>query len=276
MKHISKLIILLAFVVSSNAWAYNSPEYYKYVDVETFLMKAAKQGNLMVVNWLINNGADINKYSNTYKPALNYAVCSNNIEVVKALLAAGAQYNRSNTNALMAAAQCGNVESIKVLLAAGASVNDHAWSNDRRTALHYAAWYNHAEAIQVLLEAGADTNLKDEDGRTPLRCAVDTQSAEAIQALTAADPHNTPAVVIITSAKRLSNNLTQINFFTNKSNVISFKLEYRTPNDWFTFISYNVAGASRVFYLHGLPNSTYIRIKVKTNKGWSDYHEMGI
>ena len=68
------------------------------------------------------------------------------------------------------AALAGHVEVVKALLAAGASVNQ-ARTVDGTTPLHAAAATGHAEVVAVLLEAGADVDAKCDDGATALHVA---------------------------------------------------------------------------------------------------------
>jgi Ankyrin repeats (many copies)/Ankyrin repeats (3 copies) len=97
--------------------------------------------------------------------------------------------------ALHLAAAGYRVEIIRLLLAAGADPNSNR--NHRRGApLHYAAdgcldnpaWNakRQVEAIRCLLRAGADINAQDKNGATPLHRAVRTRSAAAVRCLLAA------------------------------------------------------------------------------------------
>ncbi|KAF8448273.1 ankyrin repeat-containing domain protein [Kalaharituber pfeilii] len=64
------------------------------------------------------------------------------------------------------AAQGGRVEVLKQLLAAGAQVN--IGNKDGKTPLHLAAEMGHAEFVQQLIAAGAEVNRRDNGGRMPL------------------------------------------------------------------------------------------------------------
>ena len=276
MKYISKLIILLAFVVSSNAWG---SDY-------TYLMRAAHQGNLMVVQWLLKAGADVNQYRLVgYKgeTALTYAISSNHIEVVQVLLNAGADVNHNyyGTSALRAAVGFNNIEAVQVLLNAGADVNIKNRSGG--TVLMLAAQAGLIDIFNLLIKNGATLHDQGTYGGTAFTLALRFGHLNIIQAITAIDPNNSPTVAGITSINRVSNNLIKINWDVNKNknNVKSFKLEYRErnwDNPYTSWISHNVASGARNFYLYGLdPKKSYrVRIKVKTDKGWSDYHETKI
>jgi len=94
--------------------------------------------------------------------------------------------------ALHLAAAGYRVELVRLLLAAGADPNSTA--NHRRTGpLHYAAdgyitgpaWNatRQVKTIQCLLDAGADINAPDKNGATPLHRAVRTRCAAAMKCL---------------------------------------------------------------------------------------------
>ena len=94
--------------------------------------------------------------------------------------------------ALHLAAAGYRVEIVRLLLAAGADPN--ATTNHRHSGpLHYAAdgyiigaaWdaKRQVETIECLLAAGADVNAQDKNGATPLHRAVRTRCADAVQVL---------------------------------------------------------------------------------------------
>jgi len=91
------------------------------------------------------------------------------------------------------------VEIVKLLLAAGADPNA-AHNHRRGTPLHYAAdgyvsgpaWNpeRQVKTIRVLIDAGADVSAQDKNGATPLHRAVRTRCAQAVTYLLSrgADP----------------------------------------------------------------------------------------
>ncbi|KDO34789.1 hypothetical protein SPRG_00850 [Saprolegnia parasitica CBS 223.65] len=114
--------------------------------------EAAANGSKTMVEFLLDNGADID--------------------------APG----RDGTTPLCAAALWGNETMVKFLLARGARVsarNDGtAW-----TALHAAAFQEHGKVVRILLDADADPYARDAEGRTPTDYA---SISEAIWAFFAA------------------------------------------------------------------------------------------
>ena len=76
----------------------------------------------------------------------------------------------SGVTLLMYGSMSGHCDVVKDLLAAGADVNEKSTNN--RTALFYAAGSHHLDVVNELLAAGADTEIKDESGWTALMAAL--------------------------------------------------------------------------------------------------------
>jgi ankyrin repeat protein len=88
---------------------------------------------------------------------------------------------------LMLAAMGGHVEVVRALLAAGAdvdaSVDEGATPEPARTAVEYAATTNNLEVVQELVAAGADVNRIDERGNSmAARAAKAGNANEAVVA----------------------------------------------------------------------------------------------
>ncbi|QQR48657.1 ankyrin repeat domain-containing protein [bacterium] len=80
-----------------------------------------------------------------------------------------------------AAAKRSCLEIVKALVAGGADVNlidTNGW-----TALHYAANNNNAPAINYLLSQHANPNITAQDGMTPLQLAIRGEYSACIEAL---------------------------------------------------------------------------------------------
>ena len=124
---------------------------------------------------------------------LEQAASSNNIEVVRLLLAKGADVNavdEGGNTALMDAAGNGdrNAALVKLLLEHGAAVNVKSGDTaeivkngpialGHLTPLQLAAGQANYEAVEALVKAGADINAKDVRDATPLVFAVATDHA---------------------------------------------------------------------------------------------------
>ncbi len=92
----------------------------------TALMVAARYGELEIVRFLINNGADVNYEDNDGWTALKFAAGEGKLEIVKFLINNGADVNAKDNNgwtALMSAANNGYLKIVKYLVDNGADVN---------------------------------------------------------------------------------------------------------------------------------------------------------
>jgi hypothetical protein len=100
-------------------------------------------------------------------------------------LAEGAAINDSfrGQPAICLAASGGHVEVVRLLIAEGADINAKASLDE--TALHKAADHGHKEVVELLLAAGADINAKDKDGRTPLQLGAMSGNPEVAAILRA-------------------------------------------------------------------------------------------
>jgi len=76
---------------------------------------------------------------------------------------------------LQLAALFNELEVLQALLQAGADPNAKSSNNTARTALHCAVARAHVEVIKALIDAGADINQPDNDGDTPLHTAVNIE-----------------------------------------------------------------------------------------------------
>lgn len=162
---------------------------------DTRLADAAQQGDKDAVRSLLRQKADINAAHGDGATALHWSAYNDDLEMVKILLAAGADPNvttregsitplfmactngdaamiealikagadaksvKSNgTTALMTAAASGSVDAVRVLLDHGAEINAKESAREQ-TALMFAAALNRDAVIKLLLARGADANI---------------------------------------------------------------------------------------------------------------------
>jgi hypothetical protein len=146
------------------------------------VFEAAKSGNLADVQQALAQGSDLNQFGGAVEgTALFYAVLGDNTDVVRWLLAQGADPNlglKKNFPPLMPAAHGGNLDVIRVLLDAGAEVNQGDYSG--YTPLMIAAQENRAAAAQVLVDHGANVNTRDDSGATALSIAAGKRGSVAL------------------------------------------------------------------------------------------------
>jgi len=129
-------------------------------DGTTPLHWAVDVGDLELVQALLRAGATnaANRYGTT---PLELAAENGNARIIDALLSAGADAKGATVEGetvLMTASRTGNVEAMRMLLARGADPNaQERWFGE--TALMWAAAENHAEAVKLLIEAGAKVDV---------------------------------------------------------------------------------------------------------------------
>jgi ankyrin repeat protein len=167
------------------------------------LMVASTKGDMEIVNLLPKHGASPtaeDKYGDT---SLDFAIHSDRIDVVKALLHAGEDVSAHPSGGwrrlFLAAIFC-QYEMVKLLLDKGAKVNvrcdptNFAWiENDepsidlsvRTSAIAAAASKGKADVVKLLLENGADINGETEgyQGEPPLCIAASVNSIETVRLL---------------------------------------------------------------------------------------------
>ncbi|KAK3361270.1 ankyrin repeat-containing domain protein [Lasiosphaeria ovina] len=121
---------------------------------------AAYLGDVELVQWLIEQGADVCAVEGNLGSAIGAAAYHGHSDVVECLLLHGADPNLANTefgNVLQIAALGGSVKVIKQLLDAGALVN--AQGGTYNTALIAAASKENYDIVALLIKRGADLNL---------------------------------------------------------------------------------------------------------------------
>ena len=161
-----------------------SPQSYARA-VTDALFPALYARDLPRLRALIAEGADVNAVDkNGHTPAF-LAVSLEDVKFVAVLRDAGANllaWSSYGQSALICAAAEGPVEVVKMILAAGADPNEQERLFGM-TPLHLAALRNHAAVLTLLLRAGGCTSLRDDDGRTALMCAAGSGSVDAARVL---------------------------------------------------------------------------------------------
>jgi ankyrin repeat protein len=166
----------------------NGPSYY------TVLGAACQCGDLELVEWLLNHGADVNAHYVEYDAPLHLAVDRGHLQIVRLLIEHNADVNNQghlgNSPLHEAASQDRDfrqygklsnrdlLDYMRVLLDHGADPN--ARDNHDATPLHHTSWwerdgyvYRHGsvEGARLLLKYGAIIDAEDSEGKTPLELA---------------------------------------------------------------------------------------------------------
>ncbi|XP_015189072.1 PREDICTED: ankyrin-3-like [Polistes dominula] len=151
-------------------------------DGHTLLIMAAEQGQLEIVKFLCNMGINVNARSSRNSTALHFAIGNSsnpNLEIVQFLIDNGAEIDVENVfgyTPLQNALYNKNFEVAKLLIEKGGAdvnriyINTH-YARQRLggTLLHWACRnYDGDEAIKFLIKNGANINATEHDGRTPL------------------------------------------------------------------------------------------------------------
>jgi ankyrin repeat protein len=134
----------------------------------------AYEGHSEVVKVLLACGAEVNAKDDHGLSPLHWAAEGGHTEVAELLLTNRADVNIKdyiNQTALYRAISGDHICLVKLLMANNAAVSSR--DSDDQTPLHIAALKNRQGAAALLLANGADVNARDDRGRTPLHIAAE-------------------------------------------------------------------------------------------------------
>ena len=157
---------------------------------------ASENGDISMMQLLIDEGADVNGRNAYGDTPLIYALGRKQIEAVKLLIKSGADVNQPNAFGItpfMGVCAGDNIELVKLFAEHGGDPNlqfeDRTSSAGKPpggggvTALMMAAEYGTADIVKLLMDIGADKNLKDAEGLTALDCAKKSGDAAIMSLL---------------------------------------------------------------------------------------------
>jgi len=143
----------------------------------TALFYAAGSENNDMLKYLVGAGAETMVTDNSKRSLLHYAASANNLEAVLIFLQKGADpkwkdnFERDVLTTYLRGVKEENLEIVTALINSGADVNSR--DVDRGTPLIYAAKNNFYESTKILLENKASTLAKDHAGKTALDYVIE-------------------------------------------------------------------------------------------------------
>jgi ankyrin repeat protein len=152
----------------------------------TPLSLACLRNQVVVANFLISKGANVNSRNNWDQTPLHNAngVFGQDFDLIKRLITLGAdinaQGNRGDTPLEWAAAR-GNLKVARLLIENGADLN--GFSKNSGTILHNTIGLNNIEMATLLIESGAKLNQKDPSGYTEIHLAAFQGASDLVSIL---------------------------------------------------------------------------------------------
>jgi ankyrin repeat protein len=151
------------------------------------LPQAAKDGDPALVTRLLEAGVGVDAIGREGRTALDLAVQEGHAEVVRSLLAAGADAEGNagpyhELTPMTEAAMFGRAAVMEVLIDAGVSMGTQP-VRIPYVPLSLAASLGHTDVMELLLDRGADIEDRDFKGRSPLEWAAAFGEAEAVRLL---------------------------------------------------------------------------------------------
>jgi ankyrin repeat protein len=147
----------------------------------TSLMIAAGRGETEIVSLLLKQKADPNLLDAEGNTALWNAIHARKVDVVKLLLANGANPDQPNFDGypplVLAIGMLQDKDIVAALLDARADAN--AKDKYGMTPLHSAVLINRKNFVELLLAKGAEVNIRNKYGQTPLEIAKSTNSPDS-------------------------------------------------------------------------------------------------
>ena len=163
-------VAFLAAVISAPLVQAQTPPSAAEIKIYAGLHEAAANGDVEAINRLIAEGEKVDLQDSKSRTPLFVAVFLKKYDAVRALLKAGANPNRLDTeryDVVTIAAVANDVDMLKILLAGGASAKNVTSRYDG-TALIAAAHLGHVEVVRILIAAKAPLNQVNNLGWTAL------------------------------------------------------------------------------------------------------------
>jgi uncharacterized protein len=182
-------VIEIGDVRQARVWLESGlPPNFEGTVIGSGLMIGAWTGNVPMMALFKEFGADVNKANSLGEQALLHAAWRGHASAVEWLLANGAKVNRTGKEwaALHYAAFAGHAEVVKLLLGRGAQVN--ALSTNGSTPLMMAAREGRESIAVDLLQAGADPSVSNEWGDDAYTWAMRQRNTNIARLVAGSDP----------------------------------------------------------------------------------------
>ncbi|XP_062504675.1 ankyrin-1-like [Corticium candelabrum] len=170
--------------------------HFQAKDQVTALMKACFNGNVEIVDLLINYGSNVNTCTEEEMvQPLHITVSRGHPKIAELLLNCGADINAvgwGGVTPLHIAAAEGPLSMVKLLSQwKGDKVDVCALDEDGNQPLHYSALEGHSDIVEFLLERGAPVNCRAKNNQAPLHWAAGNNRQDVVDILcdTGADPN---------------------------------------------------------------------------------------
>ena len=147
----------------------------------TPLMDTIERGNIEIMKILIANGANVNASNHDGQTSLDMAIEKGNTEIVQLLMKNGATMDKYFT--LSSAIYTKNIEMIKMVIDNGAKVNPYFIDDEFLTPLMDACNTGTLEIVKLLLNAGANINDYGDEGQTALELVERREDKEMMEFL---------------------------------------------------------------------------------------------
>jgi RNA polymerase sigma factor (sigma-70 family) len=182
-----------ALIIATNSGHDEIAEMLINAGVTPDFYEAASIGRTGLIAQFLNDDASLlDSQSPEGFTALALAAHFGQINTLEFLVSRGADLNIVSQHAMgvtpLHAALFGRrVEAARILIEAGADVTPKrggpGWPRAGWTALHYCASFGFVDLIRAIIERGADVNALDDEGRTPLRVAIEANHQMAANSL---------------------------------------------------------------------------------------------
>ncbi|MDU2166195.1 MAG: ankyrin repeat domain-containing protein [Veillonella sp.] len=177
----------------ANGWDINIPieigEYSEHTPLELALVMCC----LPSIQWLVENGADLNDEEN---PSFLLAVRYGNKEIIDYVVTHGANVhalNRVKVDAFQAALYGKKYNHLQIIHDLGHTVQKYGGKAFRNAPLCVAARYVDLKMCKYLVEHGADVTITEKDGMRPYSIAIekgDMEMAEYFKSLEPTEFHD--------------------------------------------------------------------------------------